>query len=66
MHKIPCYIDEEMVLHVAAKDTMDSIVLKYFTKELATHGLALINIETDPGFHKKIHAEKHAKPVTEY
>lgn len=61
MHKIHAYLDDQMVLHLCPKDTVDVILMRYFTKELAAHGLALIDIEKDTAMYHKIKSEKEIK-----
>lgn len=46
MHKIAAYLDESMVVHLCPRDAADVILFKYLKKELQTHGVALIDIET--------------------
>jgi len=54
MHKIAAYLDESMVVHLCPRDAADVILFKYLTKELQTHGVALIDIETTTAKYKEL------------
>lgn len=54
MHKLCAYMDEQMNVHFYPKTPLEAMGLKYLGKELATHGLSLIHIETDPKLYEEI------------
>lgn len=41
------YFDDKDVLHIAPKDGVAAMALKYFEKERAAHGEIMIVIDTD-------------------
>jgi len=58
MAHFEAYIDEDMVLHLCPKDSFAKMGLKYFGKELVTHGLALIAIDDDCTGYRKAHTPR--------
>lgn len=58
MHKLCAYLDENMMLHLYPKTQLEAMGLKYLGKELATHGLSLIHIETDPKLYQELKAKE--------